>query len=42
LDNEDAEDADDRSEWERLKERAESRTRERKRWIVQFDQGLLF
>ncbi|KAF8518598.1 hypothetical protein JB92DRAFT_2902348 [Gautieria morchelliformis] len=33
---------EDSGEWERLKERAEARLREQKRWIIQFDQGLLF
>ena len=39
---EDREQEEELGEWERLRERAEARMRERKRWIVQFDQGLLF
>ena len=39
---EDREQEEELGEWERLKERAEARMRERKRWIAQFDQGLLF
>ena len=29
-------------EWERLRERAEARLREQRRWVVQFEQGVLF
>lgn len=39
---EEVEDGGGEGEWERLRERAEARQRERRRWIMQFDQGLLF